>query len=383
MNCLKGHGMTNIHKNDFLKVSAVGDIALIGQIADNMETFGMMHPFLSVKDRLLSSDVVFGNLEMPFSGGVQNMPESHQSKHFFHSEFVATCLKKVGFSILSLANNHIMECGESGLKKTIEVLDSLEIENIGAGKNLQEARQAKVLNAGDLKIGFLAYSTKSQDSAEENTPGPAPIVLENILEDINLLKKKSDFIIVSLHLGLMYMNVPSPEDIELCHSIIDNGCDVILGHHPHVLQGIEDYNNGVIFYSLGEFVFDRKAGVRFVELGSEERRESIIANLFMKKDCPIQYEIIPAYLNDDYQVEVLEGELGEKIIDRMNGLSEKISLKNDFYKEAGSKLVSYELGGLIHHFKKGNFRYVFSKLKNLRLKHFRLLAGFVKRKIAG
>lgn len=368
-------------ENNEIKMLAVGDIGLIGQVAENINTLGAHHPFMHVSEHLTNSDILFGNLEMPFSDQGSDYSKSHQSKHFHHNDNAIDSLRHAGFSILSLANNHIMECGDQGLVKTITMLDSNKIRHVGAGTNINDAKSYNIIILKDTKIGFLAFSMKSSDSATDSKSGFAPIILNEIIENIKLLKHEVDFIVVSLHFGMMYMESPRPEDIETCHAIIDSGANVVLGHHPHVLQGVEQYKNGFIFYSLGEFIFDRKCGVRFVDLGSDIRRKSMILEIYFKKHESIRYNLTPTYLNDDYQVVISTNDKAINDIERFKKLSSNLLDTKQYYEEAGSKLVGYELGGLFFHLKRGNFRYIVSKLSNLRIRHFRLFIGYIKRKI--
>jgi len=366
-------------KRDAIKISAVGDLGLIGKISEYMDKKGPDYPFRHVVRELNTADIVFGNLEMPFCDDATSNLRCYQSKEFFHTLQAAKSLRSAGFSILSLANNHIMECGREGLEKTVEVLSMNSIKFVGAGKNLKESRKPAIFDVHETKIGFLAYTTKSKDSASFSNAGSAPIEIELIIDDVINLKKQCDFVIVSLHFGFMYIEIPSPDDVKLCHKIIDNGADVILGHHPHVLQGIERYKNGLICYSLGEFVFDRMAGVRFVKLGSENRRESLILNLYLKKKQPIQYDLVPTFLSDNYQVEIQTGEPGLRILKKIDRLSARIASTEDFYEEAGANLVSYEISGLFYHIKRRNFSYLLLKARNIRLKHLKIFLGFLKR----
>lgn len=370
-----------MNNDAMIKMLAVGDLGLIGQVSYNLKNNGITHPFVYVQDYLRDADVVFGNLEMPFSSSGSSSLKAHQSNNFFHEDIVVDSLLNANFNLLSIANNHIMECGEEGLFKTIQVLEDNNVLHVGAGQNIKRARQHKIIEENGIKIGFLAYTMKSADCASDMQPGPAPIHLPSIIDDVNELTPKVDFLVVSLHFGMMYMEAPSPEDINLCHALIDSGVDIILGHHPHVLQGVEEYNDGLIFYSLGEFVFDRKSGVRYVSLGSENRRNSAIAEICFNKHKSITYKLIPTYLNDNYQVVIPEGDDYLNRIDAFNRLADILNNSDQFYKNAGSKLVGYELGGLLHHLKNGNIKYILSKLTNIRIKHLKLFLGFCKNKI--
>jgi len=324
---------------------------------------------------------VFGNLELPFSEHGKPF-FSYETTNFFVKTDSVKALGLAGFDVVSLANNHILECGPDSLKLTQDVLLQENISSFGAGENLAAARKPLIKEVNNIKVGFLGYSTPDKQSALPDRAGASPLIPENISVDIEALKPQVDFLIVSLHFGMTYIQYPSQEGIEIAHNVIDMGANLILGHHPHVLQGIEEYKEGLIAYSLGEFIFDPTQGLRYSKLAREERRRCFIFSCEFTKDKILDYSYFPTHSSDEYQPYLLQGEEAEKMKEQVRQLSQNIG-NPDFWEFAGPKVVKNEMELLFLHLKKLNLTAVFSMLKRIRKRHFLLFFGFVKAKVRG
>ncbi len=238
---------------------AVGDIMLGRYIAKDLARKGYSFPYQKVQGILSSADVTFGNLECSIS----KRGKTTGKGYFFRaSPEAAPGLARAGFDILSLANNHSMDYGALALQDTIEILNKNHILPIGAGKNLTEARKPIIIEVKKRKIAFLAYSFVYPETywAGKDRAGTSPGKIEFICQDIKRAQRLSDLVIVSFHWGKEYSEVPSDYQIRIAHQAIDAGADLIIGHHPHVLQGIEFYKEKPILYSLGNFIFDQAFG---------------------------------------------------------------------------------------------------------------------------
>jgi poly-gamma-glutamate synthesis protein (capsule biosynthesis protein) len=167
-------------------------------------------------------------------------------------------LKGAGIGIVNIANNHVFDYGPEGLFDTISYLDSAGIHHVGAGRNREEAHRPVVLVIRGVRIGFLGYYGGGEaPGAGRRNPGVARRKEEEVVSDIRDLRDRRGvgYVVVNLHWGTENATVPSREQRALAHTLIDAGADAVVGHHPHVLQGIERYGRGVIAYSLGNFVF--------------------------------------------------------------------------------------------------------------------------------
>lgn len=238
-----------------LTVNAVGDIMLAGSGEKTFRRLGYDYPFAATAKTLRQGDIVIGNLEAP----VALSGEEFIAKKFRFRQSVKTApaLKSAGFTHLSLANNHILDFGAEGLRQTLEALGRQGLAFSGAGQDLATARRAWLTEVKGVHIAFLSYSLIYPEEffAGNGRAGTAPGYPAFFIADITEAKKTADYVIVSFHWGGEGLDTPKPYQLAVGHKAIDAGADIVIGHHPHVLQGIEYYRRGVIFYSLGNFAF--------------------------------------------------------------------------------------------------------------------------------
>lgn len=275
-----------------LKMTFVGDILLAGQAGRIIqETDRIEYPFEKVVSVLSRADITFGNLECALTGNIvtRNVRQGPNKWFCFKTPpKMGKALVYGGFDIVTLANNHSMNGGERGLKDTIETLNELAIEYIGAGQNYEEAHELKITEAKGFKIGFLGYSDLGYASATKTKPGIAKVSLD-ILNEITEAKNRVDILIISLHWGIEGSTEPTERQRKLAQQIIDAGADLIIGHHPHVLQPIEKYKGKLIAYSLGNFVFDNPRLICC---------KTIILWVEIDKDKKISYKKIPCRIKN-------------------------------------------------------------------------------------
>ncbi len=202
------------------------------------------------------ADLTIINLEAPLT--TAEIPVEKPYVFKARPEYV-NVLKAGHVGLVNLANNHIYDYGEQGLLQTIQILEQNDIPYIGAGRNLTQARKPAIFRIKGLKLAFLGYyglsAHEESHPATDTEPGTALRNLKFIKKDIQKLKGKVDFITVVFHWGQEKENLPEEDQIWFAHRVIDYGANLIVGHHPHVLQGIEKYKEGIIVYSLGDFIF--------------------------------------------------------------------------------------------------------------------------------
>lgn len=237
------------------RIAAVGDIMLGGTAEPEMRKFGYDYPYEHVQAILKQAQIVFGNLEGPLTDD----GTAEQKKYVFRSppDKVAPALARAGFNIVSLANNHSLDYGAQGLEDTRAALAKAGIQPVGAGRNEAEARAPVYMKADGATIAFLAYSLVFPEEfwAGPDTPGSAFGHERFVRADVAAARQKADVVVVSFHWGQEGKTELRDYQVLLAHAAIDSGATVVLGHHPHVLQGVERYRDGVIIYSLGNFTF--------------------------------------------------------------------------------------------------------------------------------
>lgn len=320
---------TIIEADDSISLAFVGDIMLAGNIEPLITQFGPEYPFLTTTSILQKADIAFCNLENPLT----NASESCLDKEFLFKAkpHVIKGLVSAGFDVVSLANNHIMDYGDEGLLETLQILDKNQIKPVGAGMNLSQARQRATFKVKDRKITFLAYSNTFPITfyATKDSPGTAPGYLQYLQKDIEKAKGDADIIIVSFHWSSELLDQPKDYQIDLAHKAIDFGATIVVGHHPHVLQGIEIYRKGLIMYSLGNFVFGSY---------SKKVKESIILICEFKENRLNHTEIIPLSVNNlevEFQPQILKDKEALKVINHLRRLSSSFETKISFKKNRG------------------------------------------------
>lgn len=299
---------------------SIGDILLSGIVAELIRNKAPDSPFTFVSSIFKESHFAFANLECPLSD--RGNPLKNKCCLSSPPE-AAKSLKSAGFNILSLANNHIFDYGYEGFEDTVSLLKENNISYFGAGKNLEEARKPAVLSANGPSIGFLGYSWDFIGSinATKSKFGTAPLDGNMIIEDVQRLKEHADIVVVSLHWGYDRERYPLLSHVKLAHRIIDAGTTLILGHHPHVLQGIESYEEGMIVYSLGNFLFPDVSYKRYNPIQKPENKESIIFQCSLSPKGVDPVNIIPVRCNELFQPTILDGGDKMSMLDMIGNLS--------------------------------------------------------------
>ena len=238
-----------------------GDV-MLGRGVDGILASGQ-NVFSNVDPLFQNADAVVVNLEGPLTTSSNNSKLSIPLKA---NPIYAPVLKDNKVAVACLANNHIMDYGDKGMTDTITALKNNGINYTGAGDNLEQATQPVYLNIKGRKIAILNFMDNTTftgflpseiPAATANSPGYAPADWNIIKERIDNSKNNSDVTVVVFHYGNEYSTSPNNYQIDLSHKCIDEGADMVIGSHPHVIQNIESYNGKPIFYSLGNFVFDQ------------------------------------------------------------------------------------------------------------------------------
>lgn len=286
----------------------VGDIYLGSWVEPLMEKNSVFYPFQKVSHFLRGIDIVFGNLEGPIVEKQKKVPPD--SLIFQFSPKIIEGLSFSNFNLLSLANNHTFNRGEEGLEETRKFLRVKNINTIGDPQKCDE-------NSVFQKEGLIIFAFNKINSFDFNDKLYPPCKDEEIISQINFARKKNpnSFIIVSIHWGKEYSPINSDWQEELAHKIIDAGADLIIGHHPHVVQNIEIYKEKLIFYSLGNFIFPQyfsEETQQGLALGLEVYPEKVIYRLF-----PIQIYLSQPFLMGQKEANEFLEKLAQKSLPQL------------------------------------------------------------------
>lgn len=339
----------------------VGDIFLQDKVPQTAE-------ILAVADILRTADIAFGNLETPVS--VRGTPvEKWMTMRM--SPALLSDVTAMGFDMVTIANNHLMDYGEDAFFDTLNHLSEHNIQYVGGGKDIDEAWRPVVVDVGQQRIGFVAGASTLGPgmAADETRPGVAPIHVsesynidfaasmeqpgsapyvftrawqedvDRAVQAIHQARQTADFVVVAMHWGVppawrsRFQDGLADYQIEVGHTLIDAGADVIVGHHPHSLQAVEVYRDKPIFYSVGNFLFhmlkdpiqptiiNRNApytlGIRRNRIWSE----SVIVMVTLNQDRTVEYTLYPILLDEDGNPTRLVGKEATSLIERLGQLS--------------------------------------------------------------
>jgi poly-gamma-glutamate synthesis protein (capsule biosynthesis protein) len=277
-----------------LTLAAVGDILLDRGVAVTIERHGIDYPFAQVAGVLSAADIAFGNLECPLTSKGTKVPKQYC---FQARPATVAGLTKGGFDLLSLANNHSMDCGRTGLVETMRVLERSGIRWCGAGRTLADAEAATVLTRKGIRIAFVGFSHLLPEGVflRADRPTIAFASPDQVRRSVAAARSRADVVVASFHWGLEYDSRPHPRQVRLARTAVEAGADLVLGHHPHVLQGLELIRRhprqprpALIAYSLGNFLFDRRSG---------RALQSAILHCSVTRHGLVAAEVIPIQLD--------------------------------------------------------------------------------------
>jgi len=290
----------------------VGDMMFGRNVEQVTERKGVDYIFEYVKPYLNISDYITGNFENPV---VNQEYQKFEGKyiHLSTKSNVVEGLKKANFSVLNIANNHMLDYGVGGLNDTFSTFEKYGVELVGAVKqNLMVAENNEITpfsykgiylskdlaksaisynEINGIKVATLGFTDAYVKgfTATTGRSGVLPMNPELVLPLVKEASLNANLVFVHLHWGQEYDNEPSPRQKEMARAVIDAGADVIIGHHPHVLSSVEIYKDAVILYSLGNFVFDQ---------GWSRTRETALVQYNVLNNGKVKVELIPMRIKE-------------------------------------------------------------------------------------
>lgn len=288
-------------------VVAVGDVVISRQPPEEA--------FARILDELKSGTFACCNLEAPMSN--KGMPQYGKFETLHAAPEMIDGFVRGGFKVVSLANNHSMDYGPEALLDTIDLIDSRGILHAGAGKNLEEAGRPAFFEAGGMRFAFLSFATEAFPGygAHAQKPGIAVIRRDPLygpscvnpddarmmIELIRDAGKEADFVIAAFHWGLSQSRALTRSQLTLGRAAVDAGARLVVGHHPHVLQGVEVYKRSLILYSLGNFVFDLMP-----EFFSPATRNTVLVKVKLAGAAVKEAVFLPVRINEGGQPEIVD-----------------------------------------------------------------------------
>ena len=246
-------------------------------------------PYNYIKHQFSDSDLTFLNLETVVLKTTEHEPiKKSVTIHQFDDKLIY--LKDIKCNVVNLANNHILDYGVSGLKDTLGSLQDVEIDPLGVYENV-----CKIYEIKGTKVGLLCLNNKTVKSKESK------IIMLGVydrrsLNYVRKLRKDVDYLFISVHWGIEHVEYPTPEQRKIAKLFVDNGADMIIGHHSHTLQFKEVYKSKLIYYSLGNFNF-----WQFDTTINDLNRSSIILKAILdSKKKSLEFYEIPIYINEEY-----------------------------------------------------------------------------------
>lgn len=271
----------------------VGDIMLSRAVAKQIrEHQDASYPFRRIVDSISSADLAFGNLEGPMS---DKGTDQYHLYSFRADPATLEGLLYAGFDVLSVANNHMGDWGNAALLDTVLRLKYAGISPVGAGVDIAAAEAPVIREVHGAKIAYFAATDQIPEKfiANEGHEGVNDFDLTRMANAVKETKKDVDVVIVSLHWGGEYETSPRPSMKETARALIDAGADIVVGHHPHVVQPVEEYHGGWIVYSLGNFVFDQTF--------SDATMQGLMVRATIERHAVVQLEEVPFKISSTFQ----------------------------------------------------------------------------------
>jgi hypothetical protein len=269
-----------------LELLAVGDVSLACRDEQN--------PFRHVARYLRRGDIVFGNLEGTICDAGLGVEKEITLRV---PPLRVGYLRQAGFTVVSAANNHALDFGPSGLREMLAVLRRQDVRFIGVSDHRSDTEGYEIIERDGLKVGFLGFC-ETPPVGRDDGLFLYPVDGEVVFAQLHRLKPLCDVVVISLHWGIEYAPYPSPRQIDLARDLVAGGASLVLGHHPHIVQGIDELETGLIAYSLGSFQFEPKR---------EEARQSFVLRATLSARGVERYKLIPVRIDEEYRPRLVWG----------------------------------------------------------------------------
>ena len=280
-----------------LTMTMVGDVMMGRYVKEVTEKHGYEYLFRYMKPYFSNSDYVSGNYEhTALKEEVSNYKGADTPIRLNSNTSGVEAVKDAGFSVMSLANNHMMDYEEQGLLDTIDEFKSADMHYVGVGSNTAEAKNSiDYADVNGVRVATLGFTdvygkdaVSKSDKAGLLNSNP-DLLFEMIGKASDAKQGNADLVVVNMHWGQEYSTSTTDRQKDLAKAIIDAGADIIIGHHPHVLQSFDVYKDGIIFYSLGNFIFDQ---------GWTRTKDSAMVQYHLANDGKATIDVVPLQIEE-------------------------------------------------------------------------------------
>lgn len=352
-----------------LCIAAAGDLGAVGRVRERARGAGYGPLLAALADPFRGADAAIANLEFPVIAG--DRPAAASLKQA-HEEALLPALREAGLDAVSLANNHVMDAGPEGLIQTLDALDRAGLGRFGAGRDLEEARRPWRAERRGLRLVVLGYGETAGARIDAGAPCIAPLDPDLVREDLARWRPQADVLVVAAHWGAMYVDYPPPRVIDMARQLAGAGADVVLGHHPHVLQGARREGRCMVCYSLGDAVFDGRSGDYEAQVARETRRLSAVFRIQTGPEP--SFDLVPLVLDPDGVPQPADAGAAVRIRERIERLSAGLDKAAARFADTSAPLLlRYELQSIVALLKQGRFGRVVKLLASVRPRHLPLL----------
>lgn len=304
-----------------MRIILVGDVMLGRLVNEALKTEPFTYPLGDTLPLFKKADLRICNLECVISDIGEPWSASPKPFHFRTDEKNIKTLLAGEIGIVSLANNHIFDYGYDAMFRAMNVLGENAINFAGVGMNAVEAAEPAICKVDSVKVGMIAFTDNEPDwEAQENKPGSFYVPVDEkdkraltLFDAVKKLREFADILIVSAHWGPNWGYKPLPEHVTFAHRLIDEGADIIFGHSPHIVRGVELYKKRAILYSAGNFIDD------YAVDEIERNDESFVFAIDIDKNRIKRLHLYPTIINR-FQALMAKQERQKEIISKMQKL---------------------------------------------------------------
>jgi poly-gamma-glutamate synthesis protein (capsule biosynthesis protein) len=309
-----------------LTIVVAGDVCPTGLAHRRPDPARQDRLFAGVRESVAAADVAIVNLECPLTRRLS--PIRKRGPHLWADPDFAGVLRSAGFAVASLANNHIRDMGDDGVRDTLDACARAGLMTVGAGMNLTESARPLVVERAGHRLAVLAMAEHEFSIASERTAGACPFDPLDCLRMVRAARQEADFVLVLYHGGNELYTLPSPRVVKTCRFLVDAGADAVVCHHAHVASGYELYHDSVIGYGTGNLLFpgsDRMPSGWFV---------GYMAKLTLCRQARTTVQLLPHRQNSDGPaVSQMDPEEAEAFLSAVSRLSRVISSQTQLASE--------------------------------------------------